>query len=393
LFFDFRYRGVRCREVTRLRDTKANRRRMERVLRQIEAEITLGTFDYAAYFPKSRLASRFQQEIEQNASASAADQSNDTPAFRDFAEQWLRRSEVAWKASYRGKVRDILDGHLIPAFGSQPVSEITREAVLDYRAELANGHTATGRALSAGRINQVLAQLKAILGAAADQYAFRNPVEGIKPLREQRPTVDPFSLDDVQQFLQAVDPFYRDYFLVRFFTGLRTSEIDGLQWRYVDLDNNQIHVRETLVKGEVTTTKTPSSERFVDLSSPVAAALRRQWQVTGGRPEAFVFQAPGGGPIHYRNVSNRIWYPTLRRLGLRLRRPYQTRHTAATLWLAAGESPEWIARQLGHTDTNMLFSTYSRYVPNLTRRDGSAVEQLLINRFPYFDDDQEGAIP
>ena len=55
----------------------------------------------------------------------------------------------------------------------------------------------------------------------------------------------------------------------------------------------------------------------------------------------------------------------------------QTRHTAATLWLAAGEAPEWIARQMGHASTEMLFKVYSRYVPNLTRKDGSAFERLL----------------
>ena len=53
------------------------------------------------------------------------------------------------------------------------------------------------------------------------------------------------------------------------------------------------------------------------------------------------------------------------------------RHTAATLWLASGEAPEWIARQLGHTSTEMLFRVYSRYVPNLTRQDGSAMDRLL----------------
>jgi len=50
---------------------------------------------------------------------------------------------------------------------------------------------------------------------------------------------------------------------------------------------------------------------------------------------------------------------------------------AATLWLASGENPEWIARQMGHTTTEMLFRVYSRYVPNLTRRDGSTFEALL----------------
>ena len=71
----------------------------------------------------------------------------------------------------------------------------------------------------------------------------------------------------------------------------------------------------------------------------------------------------------------------LRHLGLAPRRPYQMRHTAATLWLASGEAPEWIARQLGHASTEMLFRVYSRYVPNLTRRDGSAIDRLLASRF------------
>ena len=57
------------------------------------------------------------------------------------------------------------------------------------------------------------------------------------------------------------------------------------------------------------------------------------------------------------------------------------RHTAATLWLASGEAPEWIARQLGHSSTEMLFRVYSRYVPNLTRQDGSAIDRLLATRF------------
>ena len=67
----------------------------------------------------------------------------------------------------------------------------------------------------------------------------------------------------------------------------------------------------------------------------------------------------------------------MNKIGIRYRRPYETRHTAATLWLAAGEAPEWITRQLGHTTTKMLFQTYSRYVPNLTRQDGSAFEKIL----------------
>jgi integrase len=65
-------------------------------------------------------------------------------------------------------------------------------------------------------------------------------------------------------------------------------------------------------------------------------------------------------------------------LKLEPRNPYQSRHTAATLWLASGENPQWIARQLGHASSEMLFKVYARFVPNLTRQDGSAFERLLM---------------
>lgn len=53
IFFDFRYKGVRCREYTKLPDNAANRKRAKVVLERIEAEITLNTFDYSNYFPNS----------------------------------------------------------------------------------------------------------------------------------------------------------------------------------------------------------------------------------------------------------------------------------------------------------------------------------------------------
>jgi integrase len=114
------------------------------------------------------------------------------------------------------------------------------------------------------------------------------------------------------------------------------------------------------------------------MSKPVYDALCAHYKETG-QMQSFVFCTRTGEPLNYSNVTNRIWYPTLRLLGLKKRRPYQTRHTTATLWLAAGENPEWIARQMGHATTKMLFTIYSRYVPNLTRQDGSAFNRLITS--------------
>ena len=127
-------------------------------------------------------------------------------------------------------------------------------------------------------------------------------------------------------------------------------------------------------------TKTDGSTRVIDMNTIVYETLVQHRKEVGDR-SPFVFSGIQGKPFLNRNVTRRVWYPLLRYLNLSLRRPYQTRHTAATLWLAAGESPEWIARQMGHTTTEMLFRVYSRYVPNLTRQDGSAFEKLLQSQF------------
>jgi integrase len=196
-----------------------------------------------------------------------------------------------------------------------------------------------------------------------------------------RTDVEPFSIEEVKSIIETVRLDFRNYYTVRFFSGMRTGEVDGLQWQHVDFTRRQILIRQALVEGRLEYTKNDGSFRTIEMSQLVFDALMDQRKSTGS--QSFVFCSRTGGPLNHSNVTKRIWYPLLRHLGLRKRRPYQTRHTAATLWLASGESPEWIARQMGHTTTEMLFRVYSRYVPNLTRQDGSAFERLLINEFEF----------
>jgi len=43
---------------------------------------------------------------------------------------------------------------------------------------------------------------------------------------------------------------------------------------------------------------------------------------------------------------------------------------------------------LGHSSTEMLFKVYSRFIPNLTRMDGSAFERLIQSRVIVNDKEQ-----
>ena len=69
LFFDLIHMGIRCRELTTLKDNAENRRNMEKMLKKMEAEMLLGQFDYARYFPKSSMIKKFTQKVSQAANA------------------------------------------------------------------------------------------------------------------------------------------------------------------------------------------------------------------------------------------------------------------------------------------------------------------------------------
>ena len=230
--------------------------------------------------------------------------------------------------------------------------------------------------MSASRINHVMTSVKQVLDEAADRFNFTTPYQNIKRMRIKKTDVTPFTIEEVEMIIKYCREDFRDYFTVKFFTGMRPGEIHGLKWKYIDFEKRLITIRETIVDDYEETPKTADSNRDIQMAPQVYEALKTQWDVTG-KKSPYVFANGNGGPLTNRNMSNRVWYPMLRSLGLKLRTPYQSRHTFATLMLAAGESPEWIAFQMGHSSTEMLFKVYSRYVPNLTRRDGSAFERML----------------
>ena len=387
LFFEFRFRGVRCREQTGLKDTKANRRRMQKVLDQIEADIVAQDFTYSKYFPDSKKVASFENPRDSKhppssrAHAVIVENELETPLFKEFCLIWMREQEVVWRRATREVQSLMLDKHILPVFGEKSLHQIDKPEILEFRAKLAEKRVkTTGKPLSPKTINEIVGTLKAILTEAADRYQFNSPCKNIKRLRVPRSDIHPFTLDEVSRLINECRPDYRSYFIVRLLTGMRTGEVHGLKWSRIDFDKRQILVRETFSKRRTEYTKNDGSQREIDMSPQVFSALKIQENASREISE-YVFCNQAGQPIDNSNFLRSVWKPLLTHLELEPRRPYQCRHTAATLWLGAGENPQWIARQLGHTTTEMLFRTYARYVPNLTRKDGSAFERLMCGVF------------
>jgi integrase len=375
LYVDFRFQGVRCREQTLLPDSPANRARLTRLGEKIERAIRDGSFVYSDHFPASRKVVEFARPATPLGTPSTVT----TPTFGEFAELWFLETEPRWRKQYREQLRATLDRIVLPYFGTTNLQRVDRAMLLAFQAEAAKRRGRGGQSISAKRINKLMALVKTILNEACDRYELTSPARGLKRLKQKRSEVQPFTLDEVNRLIAGVREDYRSYLTLRLLTGLRTGEADGLQWEDIDFQRDQLHVQRTFSRDGDGDTKTESSKRVVPLVPQVKEALLLQQELKAeGCP--WVFHSAVGNPIDVVNFTNRVWYPLLRYLGLKLRPPYQMRHTAATLMLASGENPEWVAKVLGHTTTEMLFRIYSRFIPNLTRNDGRAFTGLVSAR-------------
>jgi len=202
--------------------------------------------------------------------------------------------------------------------------------------------------------------------AMRDGLVTSNPVEGIKNADWQRPDVDPFTAAEVELILEDMRTHYpiqvANYVEAKFFTGVRTGESFGQQWPDVDLVSKRIVVHESVVAGkEVKRTKTART-RTVFLNSRALAAFERQKAHTylAGK---HVFHDPRDGARWGGEPKFRFyWLQTLKRLKIRHRKPYNTRHTYATMMLMAGMTPAFCAGQMGHS-VEIFLRTYSKWIP------------------------------
>jgi integrase len=301
------------------------------------------------------------------------------PLFDAVADQWIEETRSGWKRSTLQQYEQVLKSQLRPAFGDLRVTAITESPVRQLVTKLQDG------GLGPRRINLVLLILKQIVRAARRRRLLRDdPLVDVKLLREPRTEVDPLAPDEVEMFLKACPAWWRPYFTVALWTGARPNELAALKWGDMDANSNQFRIRAGRYRGQEGTPKTAGSVRDVDMLPPVVEAFKAQraqqatlrLRLGQGAPETgqdYVFTGPEGGLLNPTYLREGIWYKTLEKARLRRRTPYQTRHTFASNALAAGEAPAWVAAQLGHATAEMLFKVYARFIPNRTRRDGSAL--------------------
>lgn len=352
---DFSYQGMRRRETIKLPPTKANFQFAANKRAAILHEMAIGTFNYAEHFPQSRHASTLGKLTNKTVGE----------ALEDFLRNTKRKYEASTLRGYSSAIYF----HLIPVFGKTPIRKLTTKDIKDWISSLL---------ISGKRINNVLIPLRIVLSDAYfDGLIDSNPADRIKNVQHRYPEPNPFKPDEMRLILENCDPQSRNLFQFAFWSGLRTSELIAIEWGDIDFTKGVIRVSRASVKRIIKQPKTHSGKRDVFILPLAREALERQ--------KAFTFSL--GGQIFHNPKTNkpwdtdnqireRAWMPAITAAGVPYRKPYQTRHTYASMLLSAGENPMWVAQQMGHADWAMIRKVYGRWIPEADNTVGSKVIQL-----------------
>jgi integrase len=144
------------------------------------------------------------------------------------------------------------------------------------------------------------------------------------------------------------------------YAGLRPQEMRALRWSHV-LDR-------TLVVHAPKTQRYRTAPRSVRLLAPLAQDLR-EWRMASGRPgdDAPVIPALDGSEMTetaFEQWRGRAWTAALEAAGAPYQRPYDLRHSFASLLLHEGRSVIYVARQLGH-GADLTMKTYGHVIDEL----------------------------
>lgn len=361
----FTYRGVRCRERIKFKPTPANLKAASRHREAVLDAIERNTFDYAVTFPNSPRAALFSSLPGRIIS------------IKTYLDEWLKQARCHLKTSTWNDYRKTVNNHLIPIFGHINLSDLKRTHIKEWASTLD---------VSNKRISNLLSPLRVALQEAVDDELIEsNPLYGWAYKRKEAPKsrddIDPFTQREQTAILSKLSGQGKNLIQFAFWTGMRTSELVALKWGDLDWQRNIIRVSraQTQVSNEAETTKTKAGIRDIKLLPLALEALQSQKQHSMLHPSECIFLNPrteepwsGDQPIR-----KTLWTHALKRAGVRYRRPYQTRHTYASMMLSAGESPLWVAQQMGHSDWTMIARVYGRWIPDADPNAGNKAAAIF----------------
>jgi integrase len=292
---------------------------------------------------------------------------------RYVSESWARLHGITLAPKTARHYTSLYDVHIGPYLGALKLSELTPEVIATWQAERIKA--------GGGRVavRQALTLLGNILQRAMESGRLgRNSARLVRKVpAPRRREVRPLAPATVEKLRAASKP--RDAALISLlaYSGLRPQEALALRWS--DVRERTILVERAASLGQEQDTKT-HAHRTVRLLLPLREDLLA-FRMRSGRPTdlELVFPGPSGGlwtKTTYDNWRRRGFDQACTAIGLEGARPYDMRHSFASLLLHEGRSVMYVARQLGH-DPRLTLSTYGHVIDELDDAPKTGAEEAI----------------
>ena len=305
--------------------------------------------------------------------------------FAVFIASWWPSKAAAIAPTTARTYRNMLDIHVLPAIGARPLQKITG-------AELSG---IVGRLASKGQLataDHVYVFLRLVFNAALRQGAIgKSPLRGVERPRVPRREIAVLSPDEWQRiraYLQEQAPWGVRPLSLLLTSGMRRSELCGLQWRDVDLEHGRVLVRRSyhVIAGQAIykEPKSDRSRRAIALDSHTVELLRDQRAEAESIASMFGRKVKDTDPV-FANAQGAPWAPDSltglwRRAASKLGLPVKLqglRHSSATLMLAAGVPVHLVSQRLGHATAGFTLSVYAGFLPGAQAEAAERLGALL----------------
>ena len=335
-----------------------------------------------------------------------------TVTVKEAGEDWIKSGEAAGlERTTIDQRRQHLDLHIVPFLGRTRLSQLSVPVVRAFQDRLLT----EGR--SSVMVKRVTGSLGSILADAQDrglaarnsvrEMARRNPRGRAGERRRQarlQVGIDIPTPAEIAAMVQHVRGRWRPLIITAAFTGLRASELRGLRWSDVDLEECRIHVRQRADRyHEMGMPKSGAGQRSIPIGPFVLNALR-EWKLKCPKGELdLVFPNGKGNVEEHANVVKRGFVPAQRAAGITVdtgeRDPdgapilaarytglHSLRHFFASWCINRKQDggrelpPKTVQTLLGHSSITMTMDVYGHLFPSTDDSAAlAAAERILLS--------------
>jgi integrase len=313
----------------------------------------------------------------------------------EFLDKWLenhKKPNIA-ETTY-DRCKNKIDAHLKPSLGFIPLQDLEPYHIETYfsNKRKKGRHDGKEGGLSENTLKKHYVILNSAMKRAIKLKLIKyNPVEAVESPKPEKKEAPVMTKEEYQKLLNVLkdDLLMFTFVFTDLMTGMRRSEILGLEWSDIYLDKSLIDIRQALVpvKGDLkhkAKLKNDSSKRKIKLSDNLVAVLKK-YKVEQAKTKLqlgikkkekdkeFVFCKLDGTPYRPKYYNDKL-NEYLDKAGLSQKYTIHTlRHTFATINVNNKIDSEIVQKMLGHST---ISTTIDLYYHHDVEQQKEAVDKL-----------------